>query len=166
MIHKFPIYSLVIMAEFATYHYKKYDLNISKRQRVSRFMLDNSNRYSDYPENTVPFIDRGDTANLIYYRSSFRDNCFRSALATSLAGGGLYYALFWRSGLFHRVGLIFSIAIGMLLPFGYYHQKTGTFLDYCIAKYEHRGLWDEDLWKYHERSNKKIVVFRKEIGDQ
>lgn len=131
-----------------TMHYDQY---MNTRQRVLRFLVDNTDTYLDYPDNTLRRVDQEDVDKLTYYKGKFQDYCFYGGFAGIVVVGGGVLVL-------NKMQVSRGLKlVSLLLPLfpmvgsTYLHYSvTGKFLDYCAVKYQDRGLWDVELWDYHK----------------
>lgn len=130
-----------------------YDKQINPRQRAVRFLQDNRDTFIDYPENNIPRIDREDVELMDYYMGPFSQYCFYGGFGLAVAMTGLsVWVIKGTKGLKAKyLGLFVLPLLPMFGSTFVHYQVTGRFLDYCISKYEDRGLWDTDLWEYHKQ---------------
>jgi hypothetical protein len=153
------------MATIDKYTTKRYDKPFNLRQRTLRFLQDNTDTFSDHPNNTQYLIDREDIHLLNYYSHDFADKCFYIGL-TSTFITGLAVAIISRKTPIR--GAYLSLHVLCFVPImastGVHYWKFSQFIDYCSKKYESKGLWDDELWDYHKARTTKSLEKSYKIG--
>ncbi|OMJ80674.1 hypothetical protein SteCoe_19008 [Stentor coeruleus] len=138
------------MAGSRTQKTKLYDENMNSRHKTLRFLEDNIDTFSDYPDNKKHMIDRDDIITLNYFKKNFADKCFYTGLGFSAAIAGTLVLTYKKN----IKALFFPIAfIPMPCAAAYHYYKFSQFLEYCEIKYKDRGLNNKILWEYHKKNS-------------